>query len=293
MPRRNTLRAKTFCPRGKIGNSILTREIFKNPLRIERVMKRIYWCEFPEKCNWKKIAGWLKHERITIYVACTSRENYEQWKKKIHKYSENIEVNAWPVLSKEEGYWFSGFCTKEAIDELDQYRGLKIKLDIEPPIPKKYSTFSAWSWLWKNMFQEPDNTPYLRKKIKMLSRESDIILSTFPLQDVILKRWGWIKDDRIKYNYMYYSTFIPLGLKSLYKHYFKRHFLPKHRDAYIAVGLIDTGVFGNEPIYNTPKQMKKDIQFLRKEHVETLVFFTIEGISKRGEDWLYTSLEIS
>ena len=48
-------------------------------------MKRVYWCEFPEKCNWKKISDWLKHEKITVYIACTSRANYDLWKEKIKK----------------------------------------------------------------------------------------------------------------------------------------------------------------------------------------------------------------
>ena len=253
----------------------------------------MYWCEFPEKCNWKRISEWLKHEKITVYVACSSRKNYDLWRKKIAKYSQNIEVNAWPTLPKKEGYWFSGFCTKEAIDELDQYRGLKIKIDIEPPIPKKYNIIRAYSWIGTRILQEPENTEYLKRKIKSLMRDTDIILSSFPLQDRILKRWGWIKEERLKYNYMYYPTFIPLPLRKLYKHYFKRHFLPKHKETYIAVGLIGTGIFGNEPIYRNVKQMKKDIQFLRKEGVETLVFFSLEAISQRGEEWLYTSLEIA
>ncbi|MEK6848125.1 MAG: hypothetical protein AABX65_00650 [Nanoarchaeota archaeon] len=256
-------------------------------------MKRVYWCEFPEKCNWKKLSTWLKHEKIIVYVACSSRKNYDLWKKKIAKYLPNSEVNAWPILPKKEGYWFSGFCTKEAIDELDQYRGLKIKIDIEPPIPQRYHFLSGLTWIGKHIPQEPDNTEYLRKKIKSLMKDTDIILSSFPLQNKILKRWGWIKEEKIQYNYMFYSTFIPLGLKKLYKHYFKRHFLPKHKGAYIAVGLIGSGVFGNEPIYRNVKQMKKDIQFLRKEGVETLVFFNLESISQRGEEWLYTSLEIA
>ncbi len=257
-------------------------------------MKRIYWCEFPEKCNWKKLSNWLKHEKITVYVACTSRANYDHWVKKITKYSKNIEVNVWPLLSKEKGYWFSGFSSKEAIDELEQYRGLKIKLDIEPLInDRKYNLFTAFTWLGLNLLKEPKNSTYLKRKIKSLNKDTEIILSTFPLQDRILKRWGWTKEEGIDYNYMYYPTFIPIGFKWLYKKYFQKYFLPTHKEAYIAVGLIREGIFGNEPTYKNLKQMKKDIQFLRKEGVETLVFYSLEGISLKNEDWLYTSLEIA
>ena len=99
----------------------------------------IYWCEFPEKCNWKKINDWTKNHKIVTYITCTSRENFEEKKLKIHKICKNIEINAWPTLSQEKGYWFSSFTDKKSIDSLNQYKGLKIKLDIEPPMPKDYS----------------------------------------------------------------------------------------------------------------------------------------------------------
>ena len=225
-------------------------------------MTILYWCEFPEKCDWKKLASWIKEEKIIIYVTCRSREDYEQKKKKIQNVSKNIEVNAWPILSKEEGYWFSAFTNKRSIDTLEQYRGLKIKIDIEPPIPKTYTLKNAFTWVIINIFKKAKNKKYFQEKIISLSKDTEIILSTFPLPKWILKRWGWIEDPKIKYNYMYYSTFIPSGLKWLYKHYYKWHFKTNKED-YIALGLIGPGIFKKEPIYKDIKEMKEDIHFLK------------------------------
>ena len=117
-------------------------------------MNIIYWCEFPDQVDWKEIDSWLGKKKITAYITCTSRTDFEKQKKAILKITKKIEVNAWPTLPKEQGYWFSGFSSKKAIDSLEQYRGLKIKIDIEPPIPKKYTFLHACNWLGLNTLRK-------------------------------------------------------------------------------------------------------------------------------------------
>ena len=249
-------------------------------------MKSIYWCEFPREYNCKKLAAMLGKRKIVIYLACSSRGEYETWKKKVQAYSKNIEVNAWPTLPFSEGYWFSGFTKKEMIDQLDQYRGLKIKIDIEPPKPKgKYSFTTSIRWLVLNFFRRAPNSKYLQNKIKKLSKDTDIILSTFPLPKFLLRHWGWEENSRLHYNYMHYSTFVPKGVRWLYNSYYK-WFMKKNEDAYFAVGLVGTGIFRNEPIYKNIDEIKKDMEFLRKNGAQTLVFFRIESLIDRGKEWL-------
>src|SRR3989344_3302370 len=91
-----------------------------------------FWCEFPEKVNWKNFKKLVNFE-TEVYVTCKNREEFNFWKKKIK--NKFIDVGAWPVLSKEEGYWFSGFLDKKSIDKLNDFDSLKIKIDIEPPFP--------------------------------------------------------------------------------------------------------------------------------------------------------------
>jgi len=247
----------------------------------------IYWCEFPDKCNWKNIAEWLNNKKIIVYIACTSRADYEIQKSKINKFSKNIEVNAWPTLTKEEGYWFSGFSSKKSIDKLDQYQGLKIKIDIEPQILKGYNLFSAFYWMIINLLKKPKNNIYLEEKIKSLSKNTEIMISTFPLPKWILRRWGWIYLKQCKYNYMYYSTFFPKWLLPIYNFYYKYFFIKQSNHNFITIGLIGQGVFKNEPYYKNITEMKKDMKNIKNKK---FIFFNLESISNRGKPWLDATL---
>lgn len=249
----------------------------------------IYWCEFPERCDWKKINEWTKPKKIVAYITCTSRENFEKKKLKIHKICKNIEINAWPTLPKEKGYWFSSFTDKESIDSLNQYKGIKIKVDIEPPIPKDYSFSSTFKWLILNLFTKPKNKKHLKNKILELSKDTDIILSTFPFPKFILKHWGYIESKKLKYNFMHYSTFFPKWLRPIYNIYYKI-FLKTIPKNYIAVGLIGPGIFGTEPIYKNIKEMQNDIKFLKKQHQTDFVFFNLESLSKKEKIWFEETL---
>lgn len=228
----------------------------------------------------------MKGETLITYIACTSRENYEKQKQEIQKDYKNIEVNAWPILPKEKGYWFSGYTAKKNIDALDQYRGLKIKLDIEPPIPKTYSFFTALDWLFLNLFRTAPNKEYLQQKINSLSKDTDIILSSFPLPAFLLKQWGWAENKKIKYNYMFYSSFIPKILLPFYKMYYKN--FCKNKNAFFALGIIGHGIFNNEPRYKNVQELKQDIRFFRKIKKDNLVFFELSGLSKEKEYFLAT-----
>ncbi len=143
---------------------------------------RIYWCEFPETVDWKKLAGWIGNETVSVYLPVKTRKEYDNWKRKIDKISKNIEINAWHVLPFSEGYWHSGFCTKESLDKLDQFKGLKIKIDIEPLKPEgKYTFPMAIKWLIFNLFKKAQNKIYLQEKIKTMSKTSEVVVSTFPI----------------------------------------------------------------------------------------------------------------
>src|SRR3989344_6611323 len=91
-----------------------------------------FWCEFPEKVNWEEFKE-LVNFKTEVYVACRNKKEFNFWKERIkNKY---IDIGAWPILNKKDGYWFSGFLNKKSIDKLKEFNGLKIKIDIEPPFP--------------------------------------------------------------------------------------------------------------------------------------------------------------
>lgn len=247
-------------------------------------MRFIYWCEFPEKCDWKILSSWLEKEPLTVYIACSSRREYERWKTTIAHHSLSITVHAWPILPKEKGYWFSSFLDPSAFDLLEEFHGLSIKIDVEPPIAKKYSLLSSSLWLCGNIFRSPVSQKEFQEKVKNLAKDTEIILSTFPFPLWVIKRYGWFQDWKLKYNYMYYRTFIPRQFQWLYRLYY-RSFVRAHPSSFFAIGLIGPGVFKNEPVYRTVKEFEKDILFFKRLKVDTLVIYSLESLTQRGKEW--------
>jgi hypothetical protein len=247
-------------------------------------MDFIFWCEFPHKTNWDNLAKWLEEldMNIVIYVASSSRKNYDWWVKEVKSKTDRIEVNAWPILTKKDGYWFSGHCSKESIDMLDDFKDVKFKVDIEPPIPREeYTDFVAFKMIFVNFFKKCPNKDYLRDKI--LKYEDNVLVSTFPLYDFMLKRWGWVRTKNR--NYMHYISFVPKQFRWLYNLLYKT-FMWGRKDSYFAVGLIDVGIFNNEPVYENISEFEDEISFLKKNGAKKVIVFRIGGISNKSKTWL-------
>ncbi|MBI2673448.1 hypothetical protein HYX19_04250, partial [Candidatus Woesearchaeota archaeon] len=249
----------------------------------------IFWSEFPEKVNWNKIAKYLgiTKEKIEVYIAVRSKKEFLKWKKRIN--SRHIRLGAWPVLDKEKGYWFSGFTEREEIDKLDQFKGINFKLDIEPPLPRfKYSFLRIlFCYFMPYFFKKAENSKYLEDKFKKLSKKSEIILSGFAFPRFITKRFGDLKaeDGNFK-NYICYTT---VGSRFLMKPYYK-WFIRKNisKNTMFAIGCINKGIFGNEPIYKNLSEFKEDVQMLRCLGVRNIVIYSIEGLTGKQdtEEWL-------
>lgn len=246
----------------------------------------IFWCEFPEEIDWKKLDKLLKNNNFIAktYIACNSRKDFLQ-KKKLA--TNNIKiVGAWPTLDKGKGYWFSSFTKKKDIDLLKEFKGIDMKIDIEPPF-EKHVNHSFW--LTKYFLKKPKNRRYLQNTIKELSQKSSIILSTFPCPEFALKRYGFFKHENLSYNFMHYSSFIPFGLKTFYRLYYKLFMRKKDKEkTYFALGLLSKGIFGNEPTYNSIKEFRKDLSFLKKNCANNFVIFRLGSLLERkdSEAWI-------
>jgi hypothetical protein len=263
------------------------------------MMNLLFWCEFPERMNWEDLNSFFISHSFTakIGVACTSRQDFEEKKKSIEKYSNLNIAMAWPVLSKENGYWFSSQTERKDIDSLDQYKGMKIKLDIEPRIPNissyKNNSFALYLWLFKQLFMKGKNQQYLQEKITELSKTTDIMLSTFPFPDTILISLGMVFDKNMKYNYIFYSSFFPKPLRMLYRiymHFFIKRKLKFSPETFFAAGLLTPGIFNDEPAYKNPGELEKDIKFLLKNNAKNIIIFQLNSFQelKNPSDWLYT-----
>jgi len=134
----------------------------------------IFWSEFPEQVNWKKTLKLIDF-KSEIYIAVKSKKEFLNYKKKIK--SKNITLGAWPILPKKEGYWFSGFTSIKNIDKLKEFKGMKIKIDLEPPIPPfNYSNIKIIFWLIKMYCKKAKNKEYLRAVIYWLANNNTKIL---------------------------------------------------------------------------------------------------------------------
>ena len=234
-----------------------------------------FWCEFPEKVNWKNFKKLVNFE-TEVYVTCKNREEFNFWKKKIK--NKFIDVGAWPVLSKEEGYWFSGFLNKKSIDKLKEFNGLKIKIDIEPPFPGERK--NPYLFVLKYFFINGENNNYLNDKINGLSKNSNIIVSGFPLPLFLRKKYGHFNYNTKK-NYIAYTTFSKL-LIFYYSCFIKKE-LKKDKDLMIGLGCIGKGIFSNEPVYKSINEFKKDLEWVKKLCVKNISIFEVSGLMDRKD----------
>src|SRR3989344_3556931 len=237
-----------------------------------------FWCEFPKKVNWE---GFLRiiDFPCNIYITARTRKEFELGKNKIK--NKFIKVGAWPILSFEEGYWFSGLSKKESIDKLKEFKGLKIKIDLEPPIKfRSYSNIKALFYSIKYLlFKRYPRNEYLLKTIYKLSETTDIIASGYPFPYWLSKRYGGNvqPNKRIRKNYFIYTTYFPQTLKGIlylyYRNFIKKRL--KEENAMFALGCIGAGIFGNERVYKNVNEFRKDLVIFLKLGVKHLVVFEI------------------
>lgn len=256
------------------------------------------WCEFPSTVNWKQAES-LLDKRIQIYVACKSLKHFKEIQSKT-----KLKLKPWPILPKEKGYWFSGFTEREDIDLLDQYKGMEIKVDLEPPLPKwKYSTTKLIGYAIKKIFQKGKNAKYLEEKIKQLSKSSDIelveknitLINEFPLPRLYLKRQGiYIEptEDMHK-NIMCYTTFAGPILRPLVRLYLKliiKREIKKNPDLMCSIGLIGPGILKTEKIYKNITQFKEDLDMIKNLSVKKVAIYSLDSAMKRKDPKLWFDL---
>ncbi|RME55140.1 hypothetical protein D6777_01470 [Candidatus Woesearchaeota archaeon] len=251
--------------------------------------KVIYWCEFPEKVDWKTLQKILEKldYHITIYVPCKDKPQYIWWRQEIKKLAPNVkEVNVWPILDKEDGYWFSGFTEKYNIDKLDNFNGDKIKIDLEMPYNAEvYSFWRSLVYVLKHLFKKGPNRMYLLNKIFKLNKESDILVNEFPLPKFFLKRWGcYVKPIKgIKKNLMCYTSIFP----RFYVKYFIKSRLKENKNLSISLGLIGPGILKKEPTYKSIKCLKKDLSMASSLGIKNIAVYSLESIldKENPNDW--------
>ncbi len=261
--------------------------------------KVVFWCEFPETVDWKRLESILAKldMDIAIYVPAKNLQQFLWWKKEIQKNCQHIaEVGAWPILEKKDGYWFSGFTSEEKIKSLKQFSTLKIKVDLELPIPKRdYSNSMILGYFSPYLLKKGKSSKLLLKTIKEMSENTNIIINEFPFPRYFLRRWGMHLPlmKNCTRNIMAYTTIGGPFLRPFIKSYvfiylLKERMLNKH--IMCSIGLIGNGILKKESVYNNVKQFKSDLDMARFLGIKQVAIYSIDSILKRNnsEEWLNT-----
>ena len=264
-------------------------------------MKRIiFWCEFPERVNLNKLDYILKklNLNIDVYIASNSLKEFNNFKEIFSRIKQIKTIGYWPILDKNKGYWYSGFTDESSIKDLLKLKGVKLKIDIEPPIEgNRFSYFKMFFWIAKYcLFKKSKNKDKLSEVFYKLNKEN-LIISTFPLHRFMLSNLiniNVFKNSNL--NLMHYSSLMPKVLRPFYNVYFRfifESYRKVAKNVFVAVGLISKGVFGNEPIYKDLKEFKRDLEFVKKLKIDSIVVFELSGILKREnyEEW-FKALEL-
>jgi len=254
----------------------------------------IFWSEFPETVNWEKTLKLIDF-KTQIYIAVKNKKEFLNYKKKIK--SKHVSLGAWPTIPKKEGYWFSGFTSKESIDKLKVYKGMNIKIDLEPPIPPfNYSNLKIIWWVIKMYFKKAKNKDYLRAIIYWLARNNTkILVNEFPLPKFYLEKLGITieKKKNMTLQLMMYTSppgklFRPLIRwynKKLLKKAFK-----ENKDMIASVGLVGPGILKTEGCYGSTKEFKEDLEMVQSVGLKNVTIYSIDSIMRRKkpEEWIKT-----
>jgi len=245
-----------------------------------------FWCEFPDSVDWKAFQKLIDFP-CSIYI--TARNKKEFFAKRKNVANRFIKVGAWPTLSFNRGYWFSGATSKKGIDALKDFRKIPIKIDLEPPIHfRKYSDFAIFKYGFFALFlKRYHHRHYLYHTIHKLSQDTSIIASGFPFPLWLSRRYGGnVRTYKnIRKNYFIYTTFFSQPFKWMLNFYY-RYFIRKKlknegNHVMFTTGCVGPGIYGNEPTFKNVHEFKKDLEMFASLGVENLVVFEVAGIMKR------------
>ncbi len=234
---------------------------------------------------------------VEIYTGVQSIKEYKKWKKKA-----KIPIYPWPLLSRKEGYWFSGFTSKKSIDKLKQYKGIKMKIDLEPPIPPwNYTTPRIILYAVKKIFQKGKNNDYLKnivydvagKSSGIVTKNINMLINEFPFARWYLKNHGTFIELKhgMSKNYMCYSTFAGSFFRPVIRAYlriFTKLAVRKNPNNMFSIGLIGTGALKTEGTYRNVNEFKDDLEMVERSGCKEVAIYSLEGMFKRNnpEEWI-------
>ncbi len=225
--------------------------------------------EFPTKQNMDKIK--LINFKTKLYIASPSLSEFNKIKIK----NKNIkEIIYWPVLKKEEGYWFSPFSKRSALKRsLNEVpKNISVMIDLELPTTQNSKLYLTQ---FHNFYRNKSAiTNFIKNHSNVYTAEY------FPIR-CTLKLLG-LNYDPIKYKTrlikMFYTSMWPFPRSFLdnkikdYKETFGERFIP-------AFGTIATGISGKEPALS-PEKLRADLEIAEKNNITEAIIFRLGGLDK-------------
>ena len=227
--------------------------------------------EYPTKSNLNKLK--LIKFQTKLYLASSSFSEFKKIKSQIKsKYVK--EIIYWPILKKEEGYWFSPFserlALRKTLNEIPPNQ--EVMIDLELPTtqnPRLYFTE------FFNFFR---NKKLISNFIKT---QNKVYTAEYFPNKTTLKFLG-LNYNPIKYKSkvikMFYTSMWPFPESFLDKKLKENNL--KFNSRFIAgFGTIATGQMGNEPILSL-KNLERDLTLAKKNNIKEIVIFRLGGLNK-------------
>lgn len=229
--------------------------------------------EFPYKENLQKASLIVWPSKL--YLAAKSLREFDTLKKSINN---NItEIIYWPTLEKKEGYWFSAFAKKQALQRIFNElhnKNVSVMLDLE--LPTRHNPFLYLTQL----FNMNKNKRLVKKFIQ--DHRGKIYLAEYYPQE------GW-RSILLRVLGLHYPQQKNQVVKMLYHslHSFTNEFLTKqlrlgkinYPHFIPAFGTITKGITKKEPILS-PQQLLTDLKNAKKNQIEEVIIFRLGGLTK-------------
>lgn len=235
-------------------------------------MQISFFEEFPTKENLSKIK-WVNFP-TKLYIAAQSLNEFQRIKISSKKVKEKIY---WPILKKEEGYWFSPFTERKAllrtIQSLEKTK-VPILWDAELPTHTNLRLYLTQSMNFiRNRALIQD---FIRKRKNIYTAEyfpsSQLSANIFQILGL-----SFATNNHYPVKMIYSSMhdfgeeFIRTEIKQAKKNYGKR--------LRLAFGTLTHGIKGNEPVMD-PKILERDLRIAQELTIEEIIIFRLGGMNK-------------
>jgi len=234
-----------------------------------------FYEEFPTKKNLDKIK--LIKFPTKLYLAATSLNKFNRIKKTIKsKYVK--EIAYWPILKKNEGYWFSPFSKRKAIKRIiNELQGTNIPILWDAELPTHQHP-SLYLTQLPNFFA---NRRLIRKFVKTHKK---VYVAEYFFVNQFLEQLFIILGISFPPKYKTYPMRMAYSSMHDFGSYIMDREIRKGKEKFgnkfiIAYGVLAKGALGWEkPI--KPRLLERDLKLAKKHKLNEVAIFRLGGLNK-------------